>query len=148
MTWKKAENERIAVEARYQNFLKGRGREEALELGWVEGHRCSLMRDLARNVERRYQHGEGDGKVSVDLPYGPAGEDLGRRMALIASVLREAPASAALERAYEYLDSASSVEINFWASKLLDQEVGPQRVVPALLLVSRAMKVRPMELER
>ncbi len=83
----------------------------------------------------------------MDLPYGPAGEDLGRRMALIASVLREAPVSAALDRAYDYLDAASSVEIDFWASKLLDQEVGPQRVVPALLLVSRAMRVRPAEQE-
>jgi hypothetical protein len=147
MTWKKAENERIAVEARYQNFLKGRGREEALELGWVEGTRCSLMRGLARNIERRYRHGEGDGTVTVDLPYGPAGEDIGRRMALIAAVLQEAPATAALERAYEYLDAASSMEINFWASKLLDHEVGPQRVVPAVLLVSRAMRVRPAEPE-
>jgi hypothetical protein len=147
MTWKKAENERIAVEARYQNFLKGGGGEEALELGWVEGTRCALMRSLARNIERRYRHGEGDGTVTVDLPYGPAGEDIGRRMALIAAVLQEAPATAALERAYEYLDTASSMEINFWASKLLDHEVGPQRVVPAVLLVSRAMRVRPAEPE-
>jgi hypothetical protein len=148
MTWKKAGEERIAVEARYQNFLKGRGKEEAFELGWVEGPRCSLIKELARNVERRYRHGDGDGRVVVDLPSGPSGEDIGRRMALITSVLREAPDNAALERAYDYLDSASPMEINFWTSKLLDQEVGAERVVPALLLVSRAMKVRPVEREQ
>lgn len=143
MTWKKANDESIAVEARYQNFLKGRGKEEVLELGRVEGMRCSLMRELARNVERRYRGKGGEDLIEVDLPAGPAGEDLGRRMALIASVLQDAPDTAALQRAYDYLDSASSVEINFWASKLLDHEVGPERVVPALLLVSRAMMVRP-----
>jgi hypothetical protein len=148
MTWQKAGEERIAVEARYQNFLKGRGKEEAFEMGWVEGARCSLIKELARNVERRYRHGDGEGRVVVDLPSGPSGEDIGRRMALITSVLREAPDNAALERAYDYLDSASPMEINFWTSKLLDQEVGAERVVPALLLVSRAMKVRPVEREQ
>ena len=148
MTWKKAGDERIAVEARYQNFLRGRGREEALELGWVEGSRCSLMTGLARTVERRYRKESGDGMVVVDLPNGPVGEELGRRMALIASVLREAPETASLERAFEYLDTASPVEIGFWASKLLDHEVGVERVVPALLLVSRAMRVRTVDPER
>jgi hypothetical protein len=143
MAWKKASDESIAVEAHYQNFLKGRGKEEVLELGRVEGMRCSLMHDIARNIERRY-HGKGEeGIIEVDLPPGPAGEDLGRRLALIALVLQEAPDSAALQRAYDYLDSASSMEINFWASKMFDREVGPERVVPAVLLVSRAMMVRP-----
>jgi hypothetical protein len=145
LAWKKAGEESITMQARYQNFLKGRGKEEVLELGRVEGTRCFMMKELVKNVERRYKGNSGDGFVEIDLPPGPAGEDLGRRIALLASVLQEAPETATLQRAYDYLDSATALEINFWASKMFDREVGPEAVVPAILLVSRAMMVRPAE---
>ena len=143
LTWKKGEDQRIGVEARYRNFLKGRGQEEVFELGWIDGRRCSFMSDLARDIEQQYEHDQSDGVTVIDLPDGANGEDLGRRLALMATTLREAPPVAALDRVYAYLESASAMEINFWAIKLLDQEVGPDGVVPALLLMSRAMRVRP-----
>jgi hypothetical protein len=145
MTWQRNERdggERIAVEARYRNFLKGRGQEEPIVLGWVDGPRCEMLHHLADQIKSTFYRGRDEPFVAVDLPEGASGEDIGRRLALMATVLRASPGTAVVDRACQYLEAAPPFEINFWMSKLMDQEVGEERVVPALLLMSRSMRVR------
>lgn len=143
MIWEQGEKERLAIEARYRNFLKGHGKEESIDLGWVEGTRCAYIHDLASETERKWG-GRSDGAaVEVEIPFNGEGEDAARRLSLLATLLREAPETAALERAGTYVKEAPPYEIHFWMSKLLDQELGPQRVIPALLVISRSMRLRP-----
>ncbi len=138
LKWYRGEKERITVEAwhRYPN-TKQEKEKPAFEIGSVNGSIVVILRDSVQKIIETYGSRKYGPTLRVEFPFDDTKAIAeAYRLGLAASVLKYAPDNDSLHRASVYVLNITNEEVWFWTSKLLDQNIGTQRTISALCVIS------------
>ncbi len=143
LKWQQGEKERVTVEAWNRYPVSKKEKEKAVFLiGTIDGSRVIILRDLIQKIISLYNSKKFGPTQRVEFPLDDTKAIADAyRVGLAASVLKYAPDNDALQKASMYVLNITNEEVWFWTSKLLDQNVGRQRTISALCIVSGAWDI-------
>lgn len=137
LKWSKGETESITIDAwsRYP-VSNNEKKNPVFTIGSVQGSRAIILRERVEQAIKKYGSRTYRNTIRVTFPLDDTrGIAEAYRIGLAAAVLKHAESNESVQKASNYVLNITDEEVWFWTSKLLDENIGPERTISALCVI-------------